>query len=272
MNKKICSFDSMQALEKAKLVLNEDGIDYLIKLHRDSSFPGVFEMQNGVASLFVDENYDKKYLLNILDKSGIEYLEAESIDIQMEDDDSEEQHLESISKRKFNLLLLISIVVFAVLGYRWFVLEKRLLSMEDNPVFKSSWSYDASVYKQLWKENNKVASEVVDNDFNGVFEFQRIMDKNGNLTTEFKDIDEDGVFEMQLARSKDGLSLTYYFDRDEDCYFDSIVEINEEGLILEQIDIDFDGNFDRISLKDQEMNLLRSVDADGLIDIIKEVQ
>ncbi len=61
------TIESIFEMDMIKDALDKDGIEYTIKEHRDTAYDGLFILQKGFASLYVNEE-DKDRALDIIDK------------------------------------------------------------------------------------------------------------------------------------------------------------------------------------------------------------
>lgn len=61
----IYTIESIFEMDMIKGALDADGISYTIKEHRDTAYDGLFILQKGYASLFVQEN-DRERVLDIV--------------------------------------------------------------------------------------------------------------------------------------------------------------------------------------------------------------
>ncbi|MEN6617161.1 MAG: DUF2007 domain-containing protein [Syntrophorhabdus sp.] len=63
----VYTIESIFEMDMIKDALDKDGIPYTIKEHRDTAYDGLFILQKGFASLYVNEG-DKDHVLDIIKK------------------------------------------------------------------------------------------------------------------------------------------------------------------------------------------------------------
>lgn len=212
--KKILTFNTEPEAQVVTELLNQEGINYTIKEHGASNFPGVFEGTHGYADLLVSDD-DQEKVVGLIKSKFPEYIFT-----------SENLAKDVVeTKRNSFAVPILAILLVAVSVYAIFLLSSKhklqtALDGATNLDYHGIWDRDFKLYTTFWRETRKMRSEDRDEDYDGSYELIVTYDKQGNKISEYFDNDDNAVFETGREYSKDGRLEAEYIDQNQDMRVD----------------------------------------------------
>ena len=156
---------------------------------------------------------------------------------------------------KLNKIVIIFLSIATItLGFLYLQKFKENKYLMDSKNFTFKWNNDQEILYSFWKNNNKFANQLVDKNYDNNFEMITTHDIFGNLNVSSYDLNENGVIEKTLTYNAYGKIIGSCFDKNEDGVFDEFTIILENKNELTFIDLNNNGQYNKIILVNKKKN------------------
>ena len=134
--------------------------------------------------------------------------------------------------------------------------------------FTFKWINNYEILTSYWKENNKIANQFFDVNFDYNYEIARVYTTYGKVYQTCFDRNENGVYEKTDCYNSVGDKVGYSLDNDEDGVPEEFVLIYDSKKELKFIDSNFDGKCEKVSIinNNNETELLIKTIFEELLD------
>lgn len=150
-------------------------------------------------------------------------------------------------KQKNTLSLLLFITTIA-LGIYSYLLRQDISRLTDTKNFRFEWQNGQEVLASYWKEDNKLADQYFDANFDYNYEIIRAFTTYGKVYSTSFDRNENGVLEKTDFYNVIGEKVGYSLDKDEDGVPEEFVLLYNKDRELQFIDENRDGKYEKITV------------------------
>lgn len=146
------------------------------------------------------------------------------------------------------IIITILSIVIIVLSFLYYNLKKENKYLMDSKNFSLEWSENEEILYSYWKNNNKLANKFIDKNYDNNYEVITVHDIYGNRVLSNYDLNENGVFEKSINYNSYGNIIGKCVDKDEDGAFEEFSIILENNNELTFIDLNNNGQYNKIVL------------------------
>lgn len=150
------------------------------------------------------------------------------------------------------IAIIILSLTTIVLGFLYFQKYKESKYLMDSKNFTFEWNNDQEILFSHWKNNNKFANQFIDKNYDNNYEMITTHDIYGNLNVSSYDLNENGVIEKTITYNAYGKEIGSCLDKNEDGAFDEFTIILENKNQLNFIDLNNNGQYDKVVLVNKE--------------------
>ena len=143
------------------------------------------------------------------------------------------------------ILLSISTTIFGFLYFKMRNQNKHFTESKNNTF---EWKNGDEILHSYWKENNKLASQFFDQNFDNNYEIIRTFTSYGKLYQTAFDRNENGVYEKYENFNVAGEKVGYGIDKDEDGIPEIFSLSQGSDKEIKFIDENYDGIYEKIIL------------------------
>jgi hypothetical protein len=149
------------------------------------------------------------------------------------------------------IILSLTTLILGFLYYQKYTENKYLMESKN---FMFEWNNDQEILFGYWKNNNKLANQFIDKNYDNNYEMITNHDVYGNLNVSSYDTNENGIIEKTITYNAYGKEIGSCLDKNEDGAFDEFNIILENKNELKFIDINNNGQYNKVILFDREKN------------------
>ena len=152
------------------------------------------------------------------------------------------------------IVIIILSITTTLFGFLYYQENKENNYLMDSRNFKFEWNKDQEVLFSYWKNNNKFANQFIDKNYDNNYEMITTHDIYGNLSVSSYDLNENGVIEKTVNYNSYGKVIGSCLDKNEDGAFDEFNLILENNNELQFIDLNNNGQYNKVILINKEKN------------------
>jgi hypothetical protein len=152
------------------------------------------------------------------------------------------------------IIITILSIATIILGFLYYNVKKENKYLMDSKNFTFEWNNNEEILFSYWKNNNKFANQFVDKNYDNNYEVITAHDIYGNIVTSSYDLNENGVIEKCINYNSYGKIIGNCQDKDEDGAFEEFSIILENKNELTFIDLNNNGQYNKIVLFNKEKN------------------
>ena len=149
------------------------------------------------------------------------------------------------------VILSLTTLILGFLYYQKYTENKYLMESKN---FMFEWNNDQEILFGYWKNNNKLANQFIDKNYDNNYEMITNHDVYGNLNVSSYDTNENGIIEKTITYNAYGKEIGSCLYKNEDGAFDEFNIILENKNELKFIDINNNGHYNKVILFDREKN------------------
>lgn len=153
-----------------------------------------------------------------------------------------------------NSIFYILGLLIAFLSYKYYQLDQTNKNLLESKNFKIELNQTEEILYSFWKNNNKLANQYVDKNFDYNYELTYTYDIYGNQLTKSIDTNENGVYEKCITYNAYGKIIGKSFDKNEDGVAEVCILILENNNEIKLTDTNNNGDFEMITFVNRQNN------------------